>query len=28
MIDAEVDMVEKCREYISSSTKICNGGLI
>ena len=28
MIGAEVDMVEKCRELVSSSTKICNGGLI
>ena len=28
MTGAEVDMVEKCREFISSSTKICNGGLI
>ena len=28
MIGAEVDMVEKCREFISSSTKICNGVLI
>ena len=28
MVGAEVDMVEKCREPVSSSTKICNGGLI
>ena len=28
MVGAEVDMVEKCRELVSSSTKICNGGLI
>ena len=28
MTGAEVDMVEKCRESVSSSTKICNGGLI
>jgi len=28
MVGAEVDMVEKCREPATSSTKICNGGLI
>ena len=28
MMSGEVDMVEKCRESVSSSTKICNGGLI
>ena len=28
MTGAEVDMVEKCRESVSSSTKICNGVLI
>ena len=28
MTGTEVDMVEKCREPVSSSTKICNGGLI
>ena len=28
MTGAEVDMVEKCIEFVSSSTKICNGGLI
>ena len=28
MIGVEVDMVEKCREPVSSSTKTCNGGLI
>ena len=25
MIGAEVDMVEKCKEQFTSSTKICNG---
>ena len=28
MTGAEVDMAEKCREPLMSSTKICNGGLI
>ena len=28
MTGTEVDMVEKCREPVSSSTKICNGELI
>ena len=28
MVSAEVDMVEKCREPMTSSTKICNSGLI
>jgi len=28
MIGAEVDMAEMCKEPVSSSTKICNGGLI
>ena len=28
MTGAEVDMVEKCREPLISSTKICNDGLI
>ena len=25
MVSAEADMVEKCRESFTSSTKICNG---
>ena len=25
MVSAEADMVEKCREPLTSSTKICNG---
>ena len=28
MTGAEVDMVEKCKEQFTSSTKICNGDLI
>ena len=28
MIGTEVDMVEICKEPATSSTKICNGGLI
>jgi hypothetical protein len=28
MVSGDVDMIEKCREPVSSSTKICNGGLI
>jgi len=28
MASAEVDMVEHCKEHLTSSTKICNGGYI
>ena len=28
MTGTEVDMAEKCKEPLSASTKICNGGLI
>ena len=28
MTGTEVDMVEKCREPVMASTKICNGDLI
>ena len=28
MTGTEVDMVEKCREPLTSSTRICNGDLI
>ena len=27
MVSAEVDMVEKCKESFTASTKICNRGL-